>query len=256
MIPLLFNSINEQQKTSGIQFQYLWYTKSSLARRHEDVLVPDILNLGARWKWVVSFTPRPFYPRKIALGTHLIGKLLGLRVALYAVVKEILPCPCWVKNPYRPALSLVTIYWLSYTGSAGLSMIAFRSVYVVFSQATIKCVNDAISFTCKRVLGITIFIKLAAKLLRRIWVSTTFRLVKAFEYALVIVEFHSGSMDISVWRPTPTEPPAITIFNTTVYNNLTQILLVRGDANSKTKRGPRRCSQRWELQGGQHLLSF
>jgi len=35
--------------------------------RHEDVwasggIVPSILNIGARWKWEVSSTPRPFYP--------------------------------------------------------------------------------------------------------------------------------------------------------------------------------------------------
>jgi len=24
---------------------------------------PRILNLGARWRWVFSFTPRPFHPR-------------------------------------------------------------------------------------------------------------------------------------------------------------------------------------------------
>jgi len=34
--------------------------------RHEDVLetgdiAPCILNLGTRWAWVVSFTPRPLY---------------------------------------------------------------------------------------------------------------------------------------------------------------------------------------------------
>jgi hypothetical protein len=26
-------------------------------------IAPRILNLGTRWRWVVSFTPRPFYPR-------------------------------------------------------------------------------------------------------------------------------------------------------------------------------------------------
>jgi hypothetical protein len=32
-----------------------------------------ILNLGTRWMWVVSFTPRPFYLLKTGLGTHCIG---------------------------------------------------------------------------------------------------------------------------------------------------------------------------------------
>jgi hypothetical protein len=28
-------------------------------------IAPLILNLGTRWRWVVNFTPRPLYPRKI-----------------------------------------------------------------------------------------------------------------------------------------------------------------------------------------------
>jgi hypothetical protein len=31
-----------------------------------------ILNFGTRWRWVVSFTSRPFYPRISAPGTHCI----------------------------------------------------------------------------------------------------------------------------------------------------------------------------------------
>jgi len=36
--------------------------------RNEDVsvnggTVPRILNMGIRWRWVVSFTPRPLYPQ-------------------------------------------------------------------------------------------------------------------------------------------------------------------------------------------------
>jgi hypothetical protein len=38
-------------------------------------------NLGARWSWVISATPRPVYPRKI-LGTHFIGGWVGYRAGL------------------------------------------------------------------------------------------------------------------------------------------------------------------------------
>jgi hypothetical protein len=27
-------------------------------------IAPRILDLGSRWRWVVSFTPRPFYPQE------------------------------------------------------------------------------------------------------------------------------------------------------------------------------------------------
>jgi len=33
---------------------------------------PRILNLGTRWRWVVSFTPRPLYPTKRVPGTQCI----------------------------------------------------------------------------------------------------------------------------------------------------------------------------------------
>jgi hypothetical protein len=53
--------------------------------RYEDILGngginPRILNLGARWMWVVSFTPRPLYPQgKTTSGTHWRGDWVGLR---------------------------------------------------------------------------------------------------------------------------------------------------------------------------------
>jgi hypothetical protein len=51
---------------------YFWttwaYKKLYLCFYQEDVLgsgdtVPCILNIGTRWRWVVSFTPRPIYSR-------------------------------------------------------------------------------------------------------------------------------------------------------------------------------------------------
>jgi hypothetical protein len=47
-----------------------------------------ILDLGNRWRWVVSFTSRPFTSREIALGTHWIGGWVDPRVDLDAVVKR------------------------------------------------------------------------------------------------------------------------------------------------------------------------
>jgi hypothetical protein len=66
------------------------------APRFEGVLgiggiAPHIFDLGTRWtrwKWVVSFTPRPLYSRKRALGTHCVGNWVGLRAGLHAVVKR------------------------------------------------------------------------------------------------------------------------------------------------------------------------
>jgi hypothetical protein len=43
---------------------------------------PHFLDLSISWRWVVSFTPRPLYPRERAPGTHWIGGWVGPRAGL------------------------------------------------------------------------------------------------------------------------------------------------------------------------------
>jgi hypothetical protein len=51
-----------------------------------------ILDLGTRWKGVVSFMPLPLYPREKAAGTHWMGGWEGPRDGLDVVDKrKILP---------------------------------------------------------------------------------------------------------------------------------------------------------------------
>jgi hypothetical protein len=52
------------------------------AIRHEDAwgsgrIDPHSLDLATRWGWMVSFTPRPLYPRGNSPGTHWIGDWVG-----------------------------------------------------------------------------------------------------------------------------------------------------------------------------------
>jgi hypothetical protein len=47
-----------------------------------------ILDLGTRWRWVVSYTPRPLYPEEILPGTHWIGGWVGPRAGLDVVEKR------------------------------------------------------------------------------------------------------------------------------------------------------------------------
>jgi hypothetical protein len=54
-------------------------------------IVLRILDLGTRWRSVVSFTPRPLYPREGAHGTHWIGGWVGPTAILNAVVKRKIP---------------------------------------------------------------------------------------------------------------------------------------------------------------------
>jgi hypothetical protein len=43
---------------------------------------PHFLDIGSSWKWVISFTPLPLYPREGAPCTHCIGSWADLRVGL------------------------------------------------------------------------------------------------------------------------------------------------------------------------------
>jgi hypothetical protein len=48
-----------------------------------DVYVdPHFLGLSTSWRWVVSFTPLPLYPRERAPGTHFIGGWVHPRASL------------------------------------------------------------------------------------------------------------------------------------------------------------------------------
>jgi hypothetical protein len=61
----------------------------------------------ARWRRVVSFTPRPLYPRERTPGTHWIGGWVGPRAVLNAVVKRKIPSPRRESNPRTPIVQPV-----------------------------------------------------------------------------------------------------------------------------------------------------
>jgi hypothetical protein len=52
----------------------------------------NILDLGTRLRWVVSFTPGRFYPGERSLGTQWTGRWVGAKAGLDAMEKrKILP---------------------------------------------------------------------------------------------------------------------------------------------------------------------
>jgi hypothetical protein len=69
-------------------------------------IVPRI-NLCTRGRWVVSFTPRPLYPRERDPGTHWIGGWVGPTAVLDAVVKGKIPSPRRESNPRTPIVQPV-----------------------------------------------------------------------------------------------------------------------------------------------------
>jgi hypothetical protein len=70
-------------------------------------IAPRILDLGTRWKWVVSFTPRPLYTQGNSPGTHWIGGWVGPRAVLDAVVKRKIPSPRRESKPRTPVVQPV-----------------------------------------------------------------------------------------------------------------------------------------------------
>jgi hypothetical protein len=101
---------------------------------HEDVMgewgiAPRILDLGTRWRWVVSFTPRPLYlPGKNPL--YPLDRRLGgphSRSGRGGEEKNSQPPPgIEPENPNRPARS-PALYRLSYHGST--KYIMAREIY-------------------------------------------------------------------------------------------------------------------------------
>jgi hypothetical protein len=70
-------------------------------------IAPRILDLGIRWRRVVSFTPWPLYPRERAPSTHWIGGWVGPRAVPDAVVKRKIPSPRRKSNPRTPIVQPV-----------------------------------------------------------------------------------------------------------------------------------------------------
>jgi hypothetical protein len=89
-----------------------------------------ILNLGNRWGWVVSITPRPrFIPGERTPCTHWTGGWVGPRAGLDAEATGKNLCPCRGMNPSCPVRSQ-TPYWLSYRGSFSLWKAKEKRVYL------------------------------------------------------------------------------------------------------------------------------
>jgi hypothetical protein len=92
---------------------------------HEDIYIEEwrysfiILDLGTRWRWVVSLTPQPLYPPptgETALGIHWIGRWVGSWAGLDPVEKRT-SCPCreWNPRPSSPYPVAMLLYRLSYS---------------------------------------------------------------------------------------------------------------------------------------------
>jgi hypothetical protein len=93
------------------------------ALHHEGVwgsgcIDPGFLDLGTWWRWVVSFTPQPLYPREKAPSTHWIGGWVGPRAGLDNVEKtKFLTLPGLELRPLGHPARSQSLYWLRYPSS-------------------------------------------------------------------------------------------------------------------------------------------
>jgi len=88
---------------------------------------PCILKLGTTWRRVVSFTPRPLYPRGRALGTHYRWGWIGCRGSLDSMTKR----KNLIIEPRSSSTSLVSILAvLSWIFSSACTNIYLGSVKV------------------------------------------------------------------------------------------------------------------------------
>jgi hypothetical protein len=64
-----------------------------------EVLLDSFFDLGTRWRWVVSFTPRPLYHHGKAPDTHWIGGWVGPRSSLDTCRREKFPSTAGIRTP-------------------------------------------------------------------------------------------------------------------------------------------------------------
>jgi hypothetical protein len=70
---------------------------------------PLILNLGTRYRWAVSFIPRPLYLKGNIPWYPVFRRLVGPRTGLGILEKRMNPWPIQESNHHYPTCSLVTI---------------------------------------------------------------------------------------------------------------------------------------------------
>jgi hypothetical protein len=75
---------------------------ASWRRMGEGQYSSTILDLGSRWRWVVSFTPWRIYPRGKSTRCPLDRRLGGPQCLYGRLEVENISCPCRESNPDRP----------------------------------------------------------------------------------------------------------------------------------------------------------
>ena len=100
----------------GHHVQHILYLLTIMNSHHETLrchdtatlMTPGILNLGTRWRWMVSFTSQPHYPDGMI---HFpFERLYSLYSQSGHCRWETIPCPYWESNP-APSDIRITALW-------------------------------------------------------------------------------------------------------------------------------------------------
>jgi hypothetical protein len=109
--PSFGSSITPIQKTEVGEVWFLTQYRAMKAYWGSGGVAPLILDVGTRWRWVVSFMLLPLCPQGRSTWYSLDKRLGRSRAGLDAVVKRKIPSPCMKSNPYHPARSSVLYHW-------------------------------------------------------------------------------------------------------------------------------------------------
>jgi hypothetical protein len=120
------------------------------APRHKGVfvkwrLIHSFFDLGARWRWVVSFTPLSLYPRERTSGTQWIGVWVGPRAVLDTVVRRKIPSPRRESNPRTPIVQPIAQQRI---------IISCPSYRMVHSQVVLWSIWTAVSQRRRLLVGV------------------------------------------------------------------------------------------------------
>jgi hypothetical protein len=92
-----------------------------------------ILDLGTKWKFVVSFTPRPLYPQGRSPRYQFDRRLGGPRAVLDAAVKRKIPSHRRESNPRIPIVQPVSQRYTDWAITALELFVLFFSIYYILS---------------------------------------------------------------------------------------------------------------------------
>jgi hypothetical protein len=110
-------------------------------------IAPRILDLGATWRWVISFTPSPFY-NQVKSPCYPLDRRLGGPQSRSGHSGEKFPVPAGTRTPDLPALSPALCRW----AIPALKMCEKNWIKIMFGHMRDEEQDDVESYVAKNLL--------------------------------------------------------------------------------------------------------